>query len=117
MPCKCDYMEPNRRELESKVVLNLLHEVGLEESKIGYYGRVKTVDEDTRKLCKFCQENDVTNYSLELQIWWRDHKEMDKKRREMEESKVKQEIIKQSALSKLTEEEKEALGLIQGETK
>ena len=42
----------------------------------------KILDEYTRRLCKHLKEcEDVTQYSLEMQIWWRDHQKFDEKRR------------------------------------
>jgi hypothetical protein len=86
MPCRSDYMEPSGKEIESKRVLEFLKEVGLLQAnyKIDYYGETKNLDLHTSMLCGWCQENDVTKKSLELQIWWRDHQAADKRRIERE---------------------------------
>ena len=47
---------------------------------------------------------DVTRYSLELQIWYRDHQKADR-----EEKRVRE--LRNAALAKLTDEECELLGL------
>lgn len=47
-----------------------------------YIKNREAVDADTAELCALCQTIDVTKYSLELQMWWRDHQKWDKKRKE-----------------------------------
>jgi predicted transcriptional regulator len=64
----------------------LLLEVGLLEMA-GHnwtYGAPSLLDEHTAKLCSWCKENDVSEQSLELQLWWRNHKLADE-RREVQE--------------------------------
>lgn len=111
MPCQSAYMEPTARERESVRVMGLMAEVGLIKHKSGCYGEPANLDMHTSQLCEFCQKNDATKYSLELQIWWRDHQIADKKRveRELEESIKKGE--REEALKKLTDHEKRLLGL------
>lgn len=77
MPCKCDHMEPTKREKESVKVMRFLYEVGLFKTPPGFYGDIKNLDHHTSVLCTWCKKNDVKNYSLELQIWWRDHQKLD----------------------------------------
>lgn len=110
MPCRCDHMEPTKREEESVAVLGFLEEVGLREfgvvrwvdnpvpdngvdyyrpkikevDEIGAYGNLKTLDADTAELCEYCKNNDISKHSLELQIWWRDHQIADMKREKRE---------------------------------
>lgn len=79
MPCH-SYSEPNCREIESIKLMELLSEIGKHEGEIPYYGEISAIDQHTEMLCDFCQKNDVTKYSLELQIWWRDHHKADKDR-------------------------------------
>lgn len=50
-------------------------------------------------------------YSLEMQIWWRDHQEKDREREKEESEKAERNKVREAALSKLSKEEKEALGL------
>ena len=71
----------------------------------------KLLDKKTKELCSKLQNIDATKYSLELQIWWRDHKEADKKRLNTEIKKYKDDIVRKKALSKLTKYERELLGL------
>ena len=59
-------------------------------------------DQLTATLCEKCQLEDVSKYSLELQIWWRDHQIADKERFEKE--------ARENALSKLTPYERKLLG-------
>ena len=49
---------------------------------------------------------DVTSYSLELQIWWRDNQKAD---RDREENRVLE--LRNAALAKLTDEECRLLGV------
>jgi len=111
MPCRNDYLEPNQREVESRKVLELLKEVGLNRSEIPYYGHPTFLDNDTRILCDFCQHNDVTQYSLELQIWWRDHQKADKARLEREMREHDADKAREAALAKLTDYERQLLGV------
>lgn len=116
MPCSCDFTEPTAREEESSMVLEFLKEIEGKrfnhESRKSLYGRIKTLDEDTAKLCDWCGTHDVAKYSLELQLWWRKHQAADKRRMQTERIKVKEKLLKDGALAKLTEPEKKALGLI-----
>ena len=92
MPCNSDYLEPNGIEIELSKVYQLLDELnGKKLPKSygdGFDKRVydkrfekKDLDEKVRELCSSLKlEPDVTKYSLELQIWWRDHKKVDRKR-------------------------------------
>lgn len=63
------------------------------------------------KLCALLQDADVTKFSLEMQIWWRDHKAIDKKRIENEMRAQKTVEDKKAALEKLTPYERRLLGL------
>lgn len=47
----------------------------------------------------------------EVEAWWREHKREDENRRRREERARKKEELKNQALSKLTNEEKKALGI------
>lgn len=111
MPCNCDHMEPSLHEKESNKLMGLLADIGLHKGAVPYYGEVSAIHEHTAMLCDFCQNNEVTKYSLELQIWWRDHQKADKERieREMEEQKEGKE--RDAALAKLTPYERKLLGL------
>ncbi|NKF52781.1 hypothetical protein G3R49_19680 [Shewanella sp. WXL01] len=114
MGCRYDIKLPSARERESRRVIAYLNEVGLLNCQIGEFGNVAMLDEHTRQLCKFCQLNraSIADYSLELQIWWRDHQAADRARaeKELREAKTAKEI--KAAHAKLTEHEKRLLGLI-----
>lgn len=114
MPCISDYQEPTAREQESVRVLTLLKEVGVKNKKFHHlYGDPQNLNYDTRLLCDWCKQNKdrISQCSLELQIWWRDHEIADKKRRVREEEKEREKTLRESALSKLTKEERKALGV------
>lgn len=62
-------------------------------------------------LCSRLQREDVSKYSLEMQIWWRDHQKADKERLEKELASKRWREDVDLALSKLTDYERELLGL------
>ena len=123
MPCRCDYTEPSALEIEIRHLCYFIDEInGIKHpfklSSGGYstpYSssecNKKLADKLTAELCGKLKETDITKYSLEMQIWWRDHQDKDSKREQEEENKKKREEIRKAALSKLTKAEKEALGL------
>lgn len=91
MPCNSDYMDATSQEVSLSQVECIFDELdGIPFNKSargGYHPRAycKTTKEllDTRvaALCKRLKElPDITKYSLEVQIWWRDHQKADKKR-------------------------------------
>lgn len=98
MPCNADHMEANSREVKYSKLLCLLGE--LEGKKwetrewAGYHPKAycknlttAQVNEAAQKLCAALTEaGDVTQYSLEMQIWWRDHQAADTKRRSTDPS-------------------------------
>lgn len=122
MPCNGDYMNPTQQEINLSVVYGLLDE--LKTGKLperfgdGYDSRVyskgftkKHLDKKTKELCSKLQKTDVTKFSLEMQMWWRDHQNADKERlkKQMEEHKHEEE--RKKALSKLSVYERKLLGL------
>lgn len=119
MPCNSDHLRATHRERETSRVACLMDE--LDGKKFnrdrwdGYHPRVynQRVDADamTAELCARLQGVDVTDYSLEMQIWWRDHKKADKERAEAAVAKAKTEKQKRAALKKLTPHERKLLGL------
>jgi len=111
MPCNCDHLEPSMKEIESKKIMLLLEEVDLHKGEIPYYGMTANLDRDTNQLCDFCHSNDVSKFSLELQIWWRDHQRADKERLEREQQKAKKTKEKKEALKKLTTYERNLLNI------
>lgn len=113
MPCNCDHMAPTNRENESAKVIGFLQEIGLAQDEDGgLYGNTDKLDEHTSELCgclQFC--GDISQYSLEIQIWWRDHQKADLARLRQEQEAIENEKEKKVALSKLTPYERELLGL------
>lgn len=121
MPCNSDYLKPTQIELEISRVACLLDE--LDGRKInkdhwdGYHPRVynkfdkNIADKLTKELCSRLQKDEVSKYSLEMQIWWRDHQEADKKRLKKEIAARKTEKAKKAALAKLTPYERKILNL------
>ena len=81
----------------------------------GYHPRVysQRVDGDkmVAKLCKGLQSVDVKDYSLEMQIWWRDHQAADKARVEAELAAAEDAKAKAAAIAKLTPHERKLLGI------
>lgn len=89
MGCNSDYMYPSKTEVNMSKVAYLIDEVvdgsGLSDKfSSGYHPLVYNRDfnacEMVAKLCSLCKMIDVSQYSLELQIWWRDHQKADVKR-------------------------------------
>ena len=124
MPCNSDYMEANFIEREISRVYCLLEEaktgqpVDSKSSEWqGYHPKVynknvtkKQADGAVAKLCGIlAKSKDVTKYSLEMQMWWREHQAADKKRREKELSESKEKELAEQGLQKLTEAEVAAL--------
>jgi hypothetical protein len=115
-------MEANQSEKNLSVVYGLLDE--LENGKLpsnfgnGYDKRVynkglskEHLDEKTEELCSKIQNTDVSKFSLEMQMWWRDHQKADKDRLEKEMSEQKDKEAKEIALSKLSDYERKLLGI------
>lgn len=122
MPCRCDDCEPSQIEIELSKVWALAEE--LDTGKLPkYYGTGKCnhpYAKDSKEVLDICTETvcselqkvpDITKYSLEMQIWWRNHQEADRKRikKEIEQQKTQRE--KEVALNKLTPYERKLLGL------
>ena len=106
MPCDCSYMDPTDLERQLSRVLCLLDELATGKPvdprsndwcghRIGVYGSTvvdlrKRTDEAVAELCgklKKCKK--VSKYSLELQLWWREHQAADKIREEQEKKSKK----------------------------
>ena len=115
-------MNPTQREINFSRVLCLLDE--LEGKPLnreywgGYHPKVYGKDLSTtkldiavRQLCEVLRKTDVTNFSLELQTWWRDHQRADKDRLLLEKNEKKIAALRKAALKKLTKAEREALRL------
>ena len=119
MPCDSSYMEANGLEIRLSQVACLLDELdgkGFDQAHWqGYHPRVynQRVDGDkmVAKLCKRLQSVDVKDYSLEMQIWWRDHQAADRARAEEELAAAKDAKAKKAAIAKLTPHERKLLGI------
>lgn len=119
MPCNSSYLEASGAERWLSQVACLLDE--LDGKPInrnhwdGYHPRVysQRVDGDkmVAQLCNRLQAVDVRDYSLEMQIWWRDHQAADKARVEKELAAAKDAKARKAALAKLTSHEKKLLGI------
>ena len=91
MPCNSDYMNPTAQEIQISRIACLLDELdgkkwtkdewaGYHPSAYGMGDNKKKRDKMTKALCERLQRTDVTKYSLEMQMWWRDHQEADRQR-------------------------------------
>jgi hypothetical protein len=115
-------MEASGKEKQISRVACLLDELNGKEfsgnSWDGYHPEIysKGVDGDSLviDLCRRLQSVDVTKYSLEMQIWWRDHQKSDRERLEKEVAEQATKTAKEQALSKLTDYERELLRLYWG---
>lgn len=120
MPCNSDHLMASHKEREMSKVACLLDELG-GKKKInrdhwdGYHPRVynERVDADAMvaELCSKLQSVDVSEYSLEMQIWWRDHQEADRRRAKAAIARAKTDKQRRAAMSKLTPHERKLLGL------
>jgi hypothetical protein len=123
MPCNSDYLEPTNFEIELSKVYDLLQELRTghlpDEYGSGFHPEVynkhhpkKHLDDCVAKLCSQLQQvKDITKYSLELQMWWRDHQKADKKRIEKELKTYNDVKARKLALKKLTPYERKLLKL------
>ncbi len=125
MPCDSSYMDSTEREKALTKVVLLLDELDSKgapsprEFNAGYDSRVytnqpskETADAWVRELCTRLQEvEDVTIFSLELQVWWRDHQRADKARLAAELEEQQSTADRQVAIAKLSPYERQLLGI------
>ena len=124
MPCNCDYMEANNLEREISRVYCLLEEIetgkpvdtksgnwdGYHPSVYGQPVGRKQGDEAVARLCGILRKTrNIKKYSLEMQMWWRDHQEADRARERRERKDAEQKALAKSAMQKITKEELAAL--------
>ena len=107
MPCRSDYDDKDINEREK--IIGFLKEFYTDIPHPRF--KVRNLDDLTAQLCGLCETSDVKAYSLELQIWWRDHQKADAIRQQREIEQAKAEKAKKSGLAKLTDYEKKVLGL------
>ena len=122
MACNSDHMRPNHIETALSKVLSLLDEVRLGGINLnhfsGYHPHAyncganrKTLDDATATLCTIMQSREATDYSLELQLWWRDHQKADADKAQAALDSAKTDRERKAALNKLTPHERSLLGL------
>lgn len=119
MGCDSSYMQPNGKEQAISQVACFLDELqGVRWSKSYFngmhpriYGRSFEADALVSELCAKLQKVDVTEYSLEMQMWWRDHKEADRLRVVRELQEMKEGADRRAAVEKLSDYELRLLGL------
>lgn len=121
MPCDSSYLNADPQEQYLSRVHCLLEELDgkatIEPSHWrGYHPKVynkhisrEEADALVATLCARLQATDVTRYSLEMQIWWRDHQRADKARIERDLKKAKDATARKAALAKLTPYERKLL--------
>lgn len=122
MPCNSEHMNPTGIEEDTSKIFTLLDEIRtgkfIRRHWEGYHPSVygnapvlgsKKLDILTRKLCKHLQENDPKQYSLEMQMWWRDHKAADRARVRREVRAEKRAKDRAKLLAKLTPYERSLL--------
>ena len=121
MPCRCDYMEPTAREIEHKLVHNLIFYV-VESLHLDRTDFGNNVDQDTKTLCSLIKAmnkkqldtivyNGRNAQARKLADWWDKHQEYDKLREAAELHQKHLIMVKERALKKLTKEERQALGI------
>lgn len=132
MPCRSDYMEASGTEKQLSRVLCLLDELlvhrpvdshskewaGYHPGAYNHSGGSKELDRATAELCahlgKLTKEQ-LSTYTLEMQLWWREHQKQDRKREAQEREADLLTALRKKALAKLTPEERVALKLEGGQ--
>ena len=125
-------MNPSEHELESKLACRLLSYAlpilgqpipeWVLEAAAQYYGAPQRLEESTVMLCSLCRSMDDAQKahviydgrnaeSRRLADWWDKHQEADAVRERRESYAASLGAAKATALAKLSEEEKSALGL------
>jgi hypothetical protein len=70
----------------------------------------KQGDEAVARLCGILRKTrNIKKYSLEMQMWWRDHQEADRARERRERKDAEQKALAKSAMQKISKEELAAL--------
>lgn len=107
MPCRDDYPDPDPRELVNTMVnaalCAVLTQLEQQHSSNDQNGLEYVLNNINYK------EAGIKRKDLER--WWNEHKRQDQARREREAYEAEQQRLKTSGLSKLTTEERRALGL------
>ena len=122
MPCNSDYMNASSIEIEMSRVACLLDELAgkkwTQSDWDGYhpaaYGKAWSKDfrdKMVAELCSALQGVVVGDYSLEMQMWWRDHQEADRVRVAREMKEIERESARSEAIAKLSPYERKLLGV------
>ena len=131
MPCNGGFGHhdygPGKDAKEASCVAELLAELdgeappNPESYGTGYhprtYGNPDVWDDMTAELCRRLRAVEdeegfgIGRYSLEMQIWWRDHQKRDAEREERERTEELARQARLAALAKLSLEERKVLGL------
>ena len=132
MPCKSDYLEPNRREIESKRVARLLVyvytaldrvdelDVDVIKAAKNTYGNTALLEPMVVTLCTILRglDSDRINeivydgrkpLARDLADWWDEHQEADRKRLAKQKQIAVKEKLRKQAIDKLTPDELAAL--------
>jgi hypothetical protein len=91
VPCNSDYMNPSKLENQLSKVCCFLDELDGRQPALswyeGYHPSVycKPISKDNadqlvKSLCEAIQKVNIADFSLEMQIWWRDHQAADRLR-------------------------------------
>ena len=122
MGCRSDYLDPTSFEIKLSNVFVLLDEIKTNKKPENYgsgqdprvYSKNLTtsdLDNKTHELCEKLQGVDVSKYSLEMQLWWREHQKADAIRVNAEIKAIKNKKALEKALAKLTPYEKQLLNV------
>lgn len=95
MPCRCDDMPHDRRP--EQMLCAVLSVLDGEGTLADVLVRIDWEEAGIRR--------------SELESWWDAHKEADRKRRETEAFNKRRDALRQSAITKMTPDERRALGL------
>ena len=128
MPCRSDYMEPTGKERQLQDTAKLL-KYALFELDLPVPSKVRTAADDVYcqldlvpDLCKLITNmnelqvnrvvyNAQNKQARKLADWWEEHQRADRKRIASEMKKIEKEALIESAMAKLTDSERAALGL------
>jgi hypothetical protein len=124
MPCNSDYMNANEFEINYSRVLCLLKEVktskpvnpnssdwqGYHKKAYNFDDNKQDLDQAVKQLCEQIREiGDLHAFSLELQMWWREHEAADRLRLVREQRQAEERALADRALQKISRDELEAL--------
>lgn len=126
MPCDSSYMDATPFEIKSSRILLCLDELrggktvdstspgwnGYDQRAYGGgHGTRRDLENIEQKLLDEAAGVDLSTFSLELQIMVRDLRELKSEKHQRKIEKQRKENIRETALGKLTKEEREVLGI------